>query len=291
LMMLGRGLGVLIAGAFVVSGPTGRVGTRIEPAVIDGGLTGDVRWHGVIAFHPEPACTGVMIGSRVVLSSRHCWEHVRPIAGRYEIFGVGGGNIYDYHRRILHGDVIDVALLPPDSTQAATWTHDLALLRLSRSSAAPHYALLDEGDRLAPSTPLTLVGYGASGPNGHDFGMKREGTVTVARQPGIAESGQLVVYYDKAPASACLGDSGGPLFVQRGSDWLVAGIHAAGYCGTTDGSMLATAVQPRLSWIAELYEEWEGSPLPLQGAAPWQSGMVMRYLPQIAELEHGLWVP
>jgi hypothetical protein len=105
--------------------------------------------------------------------------------------------------------------------------HPLGVLT---SATAP--ITLDDGPDFAKGDPVLLAGFGLSGPLAREAARLRVVNTTVVRAaPDSIEAGS-------ATATACRGDSGGPVLVERGGVVRVAGVMHG-----TDGVICGSAVE------------------------------------------------
>jgi hypothetical protein len=239
-------------GAHVVNG----VMTPLYPAV------------GVLLAGSDPDragawCTGTLIGCRTFLTAAHC---VCPENGKacqsesaadpadYLVFFQHAG----FHRLAsieVHPDYVfptaDLAVI----TLAAPVT-GVAPLPINTAGAP------EEGER------GIIVGFGRSGGDRFDYGLKRSGAVSITRPSGGASG--LIWWFFKAPmgepgssSNTCNGDSGGPLLLPSSDGLVVAGVTSGGHAPDclVDDSSFDIDVSSYAEWISSrIAPAIDGSP-------------------------------
>jgi hypothetical protein len=202
-------------------------------------------------------CTGTLIAPRHVLTAGHCSAGITHVVMDTLDFADGGTLI----------DVIDVAVVEQ------YWTsYDLAVLELVEEAPVPPQALLLDclvDNYLEDGAPVRLAGFGATNPNGTEFGSVLMSADTIALDADcvdfnfgcnedVSPGGELVA--GGAGVDSCIGDSGGPVFVQTEVGERLIGVTSRGIdqaevpCG--DGGIYARP-DAALDWI----EEQVGAPL------------------------------
>jgi len=168
-------------------------------------------------------CSGTLIGADVVLTSAHCLEG--PI-----------------DHALVAGQAIPVAKCERHPAyETARAAHDIGYCQLAES--VPGALSLDEGQEPTVGTRVSLVGFGLSSALSREKPTPRLVTTSVV---GVEEDR---VEVGSANATACRGDSGGPMLVHRGDGFRVAGV-IRGPKGVICGS--ATEVVPvraHLDWL------------------------------------------
>jgi secreted trypsin-like serine protease len=232
----------------------------LQPQIVGGTPTEYARWQGAVNLYDSgPGCTAVLIGPEAALTAAHCMVGFE--ARTSPLLVVGGADLREPGGPVPLAVVSEVATAPPIEGQSY-WTHDIALLLLSREvSEAPYYALSTSSAKPKVISELTVVGYGATGLGMRDQGRHRDGTVRLMD----AFSGQIQSRYTlffQGPSMICHGDSGAPLFIRVGTDWKVVAIASATQTCSPDDLGYATYIPAHLEWIGETYRAWTGGELP-----------------------------
>ncbi len=200
-------------------------------------------------------CTGVLVAENVVLSARHC--------------GIGAGDTIIFGNNANDGILsrtVQSSFLPEGGGSLLDGG-DVAILTLTApvpANVATPMRLIDETDGLEGMICATLgYGFNGLGSNGHGFSSDGfrwggENIIDVYGSP-VASSGTNIISTDfdngtaaaneipgssptplQFEATTAPGDSGGPVLVQIGNEWLVAGVLSG---GTT-----STSVYGDISW-------------------------------------------
>jgi uncharacterized protein YkwD/V8-like Glu-specific endopeptidase len=155
------------------------------------------------------ACTATLVGQRTVLTAGHC---VSPgSSSRFEL----NGTSFNSQRIIRHanyggGNNNDIALVILQQAPAQN------IPRSPIAVAAPQNG-----------NSITLVGFGKTSENSNDYGTKRVGINTISSVGNATFSFQ-------GGSNVCNGDSGGPTFINVGTQEVVYGVHStkSGFCGS-----------------------------------------------------------
>ncbi|MHA7812805.1 MAG: GC-type dockerin domain-anchored protein [Phycisphaerales bacterium] len=200
-------------------------------------------------------CTGTLIAPNVVLSARHC--------------GIGAGSLIRFGDNSGSPDftaTVQSSILP-DGNGSLLDGGDVSIHILTSSvpaNIAEPMRLIDETDDLESMLAVTLgYGYNGLGSSGHGFSSdgRRWGGENIIDRYGspASSSGSNIISTDfdngtsgantipsssstplEFEATTAPGDSGGPVLVQFGGEWVIAGVLSG---GTTN-----TSVYGDISW-------------------------------------------
>lgn len=201
--------------------PTDRMAASILAGVdddVDPGVVG-------LVFAGKIACSGTLVGPRIVLTAAHCMTARTPEAVFFgPSLAIGGEQIA----------VADVRIHP--DFDATAFDHDLALVLLTRAASVTPWPIVTSPlDDSWIGRSVRIVGFGTSDRTAATAGRKREGTATVE------SIGALEFRIAPAPARTCTGDSGGPAFVDVGGVEHLVGVTSSG-----DPGCLMDAVEARV---------------------------------------------
>jgi hypothetical protein len=247
--------------AWVVAGtlPVVTVGPPADarpetPSIVNGVPTAG--WPAVGLFDADPLlCTGTLIGCRTVLTAAHCICE-DPLTGerldgeacrkRPDLLDPAGKSLF--FPTLGRVPVAGIEVHPDYRFLVRS---DLALVTLERPVVGIAPARVNTLERPFSGTPGTIVGFGSQGGEDRRTGIELEGRVRTAPCQVVPGSTHLCWTFDVpvgepgADSNTCLGDSGGPLFVDLGSGLVLAGV--------TSGGFSADCMPPDIAFDADVY--------------------------------------
>ena len=149
-------------------------------------------------------CTASAIGRHTAITAAHCVAGRDPLTLSVFFGPVVGGN----------GITIPISDARPHPG-FDPGGRDVAMLTLRAPAQAVPADLAGDVDASLVGTKFRVVGYGVTGQNNDDAGIKREGTARIAS----VQAEEVIAVPD--PSLPCPGDSGGPLLLDSGA---IAGV-------------------------------------------------------------------
>ncbi len=201
-------------------------------------------------------CTGTLIEDDVVVTAAHCLRRRRKIE---VIFGTTfkDGVRIAIKEIVIHPDFTSTANggVSPDKP-AQKPIHDIALIKLNSPAPAGFSpAPLGSGQNLIKGDKLILAGFGLTAPRRGSKGrLKHVETIF-----NFYNEKSLEVVFGPTPGkSACPGDSGGPMYRERGNQLTLIGVTSRGFkkLGPCSGNGNYTEVEAHLNWIQETINDF-----------------------------------
>jgi hypothetical protein len=239
----------LLAGALPAAAGAAEALDRVEPRVINGVLNWGVP---AVGFFVSPradgvtSCSGTLIGCRTFVTAAHCLctlvAEGRVLTGaecrqRADLLDPAGKRVFFQHAGFF--DVSEVVVHPEFEVANRS---DLAILRLAEPVAGVRSARINQVERVAHGTPGTIVGFGRTGAEENDRGLKRIGALSFAPCHRAPAATNLCYDYgltSSAPgvgSGASGGDSGGPQLADLGAGPRLVSV--------TSGATIRTEVCP-----------------------------------------------
>jgi hypothetical protein len=194
-------------------------------------------------------CSGILIGCQTFLTAAHCIctdDNGNTLTGaacvkRSDLLDPTGKTVF-----LQNAGNLSVSSISVDPTFEFGVRGDFAVLKLAQKVTGVAPSPINTTARPPAGTAGTIVGFGLSGGNAFDVGIKRTGKVTTLTCPAdLVPSNTHLCWDFQNPIGApgtdsdtCEGDSGGPLFVDLGQGPVLAGVTAGGdtNCVPTDHS-------------------------------------------------------
>lgn len=269
-----RPVAALLAALFFLLAAAGAA-AQPRPRIVNGTTTGEYPGVGALLIHESPIdptvtslCTGTLIGCRSFLTAAHC---VCPFTSDNAAECLRQG-LTDPRRlsALLQNAgrfaVSDIALHPEyEFTEGG----DLALLTLAEPVAVIEPVQLNDISRPQLGSDGTIAGFGNSGGpefEQNDLGIKRMGSVRTSLCPSDINPNSHVCWdFFAVGSNTCGGDSGGPLFIDFGDGFRLAGITSGGEnptCLAPDAGF-DTDISVHRDWLYEaLAASEDGAPCP-----------------------------
>jgi hypothetical protein len=207
---------------------------------------------------PSAMCSGNLVTPRVIISAAHCGDGI-PIT-LIQSMGVAffGTDVtaaeaaIGFDNLVIHPDYV-----PLDSAAGELGQFDLSVFVLQEDAPAePTWFRRDPIVDAELAGEVKSVGYGITGPDANDSGIKRSATLILADYDEnflISKNN-----YNPNEANICSGDSGGPQFFSRDGFWVQGAVHSWGDqdCAIESGS---TRVDIAAEWILDQIEAVHGT--------------------------------
>lgn len=177
-------------------------------------------------------CTGTLIGCATVLTAAHCVctsDGAACKGGGVDLRPAGDIQVFSQH-----GGFSAVASVDVQESYEFASASDVAVLRLAAPVTGAAPVPINELEDPATGSVGTIVGFGVSRGDREDAGLKRQGRVETSGCSEVPEATHVCWRFASplgdpgTQSNTCLGDSGGPLFLDLGSGPVVAGVTSGG---------------------------------------------------------------
>ncbi|XP_059051607.1 trypsin, alkaline A-like [Achroia grisella] len=209
----------------------------------------------------EQHCAGVILTSRHVISTAHCFQNNEQSSKDYtqpRYWKIRVGSTYRSRGGIIHSIK---TIIPHHAFDKYFYTNDIAVLVVSKSfvfgSNIRQGTVIRHGVEVKPNSICTLLGWGSKQVDGPRLEQLQHASLYVIDQKVcasrygtikavIADTMMCAGELNVAGVDACFGDSGGPL-IYKG---LVVGLVSFGYsCGHHYYPGVYTKISRYTDWI------------------------------------------
>lgn len=210
-------------------------------------------------------CTATPITPRTLITAAHCLDRASKVTAIFYVDLLCSSG-FKFSRDAIRA--VEFKYHPGyDSNVINSGNPDIGLVHLS-SDIKPGYPVYKIN--LTPETlnsQLYLYGYGVTGSNNSDSTVLRK--VRLDRNEYGFDM-QSIVIANNGVRGICLGDSGGPGFVQSGNELQIATVNSFGYGPRNDvcgGRSSLILLHPFMAWINQTLQGW-GESIPIALPSP-----------------------
>jgi len=195
---------------------------RFVPRIVGGEpvAIGDVRFCvAIVCRGTNYCCTGTLIQERFVVTAAHC------LPGRIEAIFVGNNTVTGAGQNARR---VRVVRQHEFSYDAGTSRNDIALLELEAPVTDVKPCRIATAEEVKEARDVRLVGFGQSE---YDYGGKKRQVVVPVATLDTGRYGEhpgLELVAGGAGKDTCYGDSGGPAFIEKGDELILAGVTSRG---------------------------------------------------------------
>lgn len=240
--------------------PPGSCGIRPHTRIVGGvdANHGSWPWQAMLRTTSGfPYCGGSLVHPEWVVTATHCVKGKRP---NTIIIRLGA------HRRVLsvgteQDIVVSKVITHPSYHKPSTYSHDIALLKLSRPATLNKYVnLVCLPHAVAAPTDGTIcwiTGWGRLASGGATPDILQQVSVPVVSRarcdrayPGKIHDSMICAGLDQGGIDSCQGDSGGPMVCETGGRYYLQGATSWGYgCASPGKFGVYAKVKYLLNWL------------------------------------------
>lgn len=257
------------------------VGHRAHAAIVGGHFarTGQFPWLARILARQgrvTDACSGTVVAVDLILTAGHCVEELHSgiayPATAFEVLTAAGPGGQPGTRTSR----VSTVLVNPGFDRRSG-VGDVALLELSTPTTAPPIQLAGEAEAWPSGTRALMAGWGRTGAAAQTPFLRWARTVVqspqwcAARLRGFHLRRQVcVMNAPRDDTAGCLGDSGGPLLVERGKETIEIGVLDGSVvrgsktitCVTTEPTVYANS-SANFVWVNQWIQRLTVVPIPV----------------------------
>ena len=238
--------------------------TNETPKIVNGTDVTDLRypWMAAVYFRRfgdsfSQGCGSSLISDRWVVSAAHCFtgsggrrpEDIALVHGTPDLNAISDGIVSRVSRVIIH----------PQYNPSAN-RNDIALLELTEPVPLQPITLPQSGNPVPNDGEIaTVAGWGATSETGGGSSLLQETDLPIVSTNacqtlyGNIINGAAHLCAGGQQTDSCFGDSGGPLFVERGNEFVQAGVVSFGFgCARPGLPAVYTRTSTYFNWISSI---------------------------------------
>ena len=192
-------------------------------------------------------CTAMLVSPKVAITAAHCvMDQDGTVATSIQLlFGPSNADLFES---------ATVTAIHPHPDYVGFTNNDIAVVVLASAVDVVPMAWRwwPIGDSWVSQQDMFAVGFGVTGDNSNDSGVKRSVSIPLYNLSTTS------VLTDIGTTGTCYGDSGGPIFHWEGDRWVSWGVASWAVGGCT-GLGTHTRVDAYADWIVEIIADAEGT--------------------------------